>query len=179
MRLDKRFSILLIISLAFVLAACSGQRAPASLQLPAATLSQPADLFLPTSTVTAPAPTLTALPASSPTPAPPPTTPPTPAPTADLALAQVKLVGVSWLENYNFLLIFQFPGPVEAKNYRATLETKEYSCQGVAQYPDRLFCTGPGAAVESMAWVRLYQAGSDQPGFERYTWIPYFTIEHK
>ena len=174
---SKRFSFLIVFSLSLLLAACRGAATPGL--SPAATLAQATAAPLPTATLAVPSLTPTVLPTSSPTLQPSPTITFTPAPTADLALSQVKLTGVSWLPDYNFMLIFQFPAPVDPKNYRATLETKEYKCQVVAQYPNRLFCTGRGAAVESMAWVRLYQVGSDQPGFEQYTWIPYFTVEHK
>lgn len=89
------------------------------------------------------------------------------------------MIGLSWLPNYDFLLTFQFPGPVDPKNYRAMMESKPFTCQTLAQYPNRLYCTGRSAAVQSMAWVRLYQAGAVQPGFEQNVWVPYFTIEHK
>ena len=101
---------------------------------------------------------------------------PTAVPTLDPALAQVKLVGLSWLEKYkyNLLLSFDFPGPVDPADYRVTLEDKEYRCEVLEQYPNRLYCNGQGAKVLQPAQVRIYTAGSDQPGFETEVWVPYF-----
>ena len=101
---------------------------------------------------------------------------PTAAPTLDPALAQVKLVGLSWLEKYkyNLLLSFDFPGPVDPADYRVTLEDKEYRCEVLGQYPNRLYCNGQGAKVLQPAQVRIYASGSDTPGFETEIWVPYF-----
>ncbi len=95
-------------------------------------------------------------------------------PTPDPALTGVKLIGLAWYPNYDLLLSFQFPGPVDPKNYRVTLEDKEYKCEVLAQFPNRLYCRGQGAKVLDVANVRVYQAGSDQPGFEKDVWVPYF-----
>lgn len=177
MRIAKFVSLFILISLSLLLAACS--RAPVTAMPPVPSQLQVTTAPLPAATPTSLESTPTAAPTRLPTLAPSPTITLTPMATVDPLLSQVKLTGVSWLSDYRFMLIFQFPAPVDPKNYRATLESKEYPCQVVAQYPNRLFCTGPGAAVQSMAWVRLYQVGNDQPGFEQRTWIPYFTIEHK
>lgn len=100
----------------------------------------------------------------------------TQAPTTGSALADVKLVGLSWLEKYkyNLLLSFDFPGPVDPADYRVTLEGKEYRCEVLAQYPNRLYCNGQGAKVLAYARVQIYPAGSDVPGFEQEVWVPYF-----
>lgn len=170
---------IVLLTLALLLAGCAAATptlAPVPI-LPPPTAAQTATQ-LPTATI-APSQTPLPLPTASPTLAVTATLTSTPAPTADMVLAQVKLVGLSWLANYDFLLTFQFPGPVDAKNYHAMMETKDFTCQTLAQYPNRLYCTGRSAAVQQMAWVRLYQAGATQPGFEQYTWIPYFTVDHK
>jgi hypothetical protein len=171
----NRITLLIAMSLFLLLAACT---APAPSAAPSGLPAQAAVTLPPAATLT-PEPTATPVPSFTPTASPAPSATSTPAPTADLSLAQVKLIGLNWLPDYNFLLTFQFPGPVDPQNYRAMMEDKAFTCQVLAQYPNRLYCTGRSAAVESMAWVRLYQAGSDQPGFEQYTWIPYFTVEHK
>lgn len=170
-----RLSLLIVINLFLLLAACT---TPSPAATPSSVPAQAVVALPPAATLT-PVPTQTPVPSFTPTASPPPSALNTPAPTADLSLAQVKLIGLNWLPDYNFLLTFQFPGPIDPQNYRAMMEDKEFKCQVLTQYPNRLYCTGPSAAVESMAWVRLYQAGSDQPGFAQYTWIPYFTVEHK
>ncbi len=114
------------------------------------------------------------------TPAVPPTATATLAPTATLvptldpALSDVKLIGLAWYRNYDLLLSFQFKQPVDPKKYRVTLEDKEYACEVLAQYPNRLYCRGQGAKVLTTANVRVYQVGSDQPGFKKDVWVPFF-----
>jgi hypothetical protein len=95
-------------------------------------------------------------------------------PTPDPALSNVKMIGLAWYKNYDLLLSFQFSGPVNPKKYRVTLEDKEYSCEVLAQFPNRLYCRGQGAKVLAVAKVRIYPAGYDQPGFEKDVWVPYF-----
>jgi hypothetical protein len=90
----------------------------------------------------------------------------------------VKLTGLAWLQNYDLLLSFDFPTPVQPDAYRVTLEDKPYACQVLAQYPRRLYCTGQGAKVLALAWVRVYPAGSDRPGYEKQYWVPYFDNDY-
>jgi hypothetical protein len=154
-----------------LLAACAS---PA----PKPALTQPAqDTGLPTTT---PAPTRTPLPTRTQRPSLTPTVTLTQPPAATLtatpdpALAEIDLTGMAWYENYDMLLSFQFPGPVEPEDYRVTLEDKEFKCETIAAYPNRLICRGPGAKVLAVAVVKVYPAGSTQPGFEKEMWIPYF-----
>jgi hypothetical protein len=120
------------------------------------------------------------LPTRTPRPSPTPTLTQTAVPsptipfTPDLGLSKVQLIGLAWLENYNMLLSFQFPFTVDPAFYRVTLEDKDYACETITGYPDRLYCHGPGAKVLATVWVRVYAAGSTQPGFEKQVWIPYF-----
>lgn len=151
-----------------ILAACASNTptiAPTTgpTQAPLATDTPPATATPPATLTFTPAPTQPTATAS-----------PTAAPTVDSALSQVKLIGLAWLEHYNMLLTFEFPGPVDPKQYRVTLEEKEYTCEKLAKYPNRLYCHGAGAKVLTTAWVRVYQAGSELPGFEKEWWIPYF-----
>jgi lipocalin len=99
----------------------------------------------------------------------------TPTITPDPALAQVHLIGVSWQADYNLLLSIQFPGPVDAAGYRVMVEDKEYDCQVLTEQPTRLFCLGRGMNVLDQVTVRIFQQGSDQPGFEGKIYVPYFT----
>ncbi len=116
------------------------------------------------------APTLTPFPTETPRPTLTPTATETPLPTAtftptpDPALAEIKLLGLGWYENYELLLSFQFPGPVDPGAYRVTLENKEYKCEVIRGYPDRLYCRGQGARVLA--------------GFEKEVWVPYFDNDY-
>ncbi len=146
--------------------------------------SAPSPTAVPTRTLLAatstPAPTSTPMPSATPRPSLTPTVTQTVPPTAtftatpDAALAEIKLIGLAWYSNYDMLLSFQFPGAVDPAAYRVTLEEKEYQCETIAQYPDRLYCRGQGARVLAVAWVRVYPAGSQNFGFEKQVWIPFF-----
>lgn len=126
------------------------------------------------------APTETLRPSLTPPPAATPTItetlPPTATlpPTPDPVLSNVKFIGLSWKSNYDLLLSFQFSEPVDPQKYRVTLEEKEYTCVVIAQFPNRLYCYGQGAKVLAVATVRVYPAESNQVGFEKDVWIPYF-----
>ncbi len=175
---SNRFMICIVLLVAIILAACTaGPAVPAATTAPANSPAQATATLPPTPP---PAPTQTLQPSLTPpatsTPTADATLPPTATmlPTPDPALAKIKLIGLAWLPNYDLLLSFQFPGPVDPKMYRVTLEDKEYSCEVLAKYPDRLYCHGQGAKVLATAAIRVYQAGSDQPGFEKDVWVPYF-----
>jgi hypothetical protein len=129
-----------------------------------------------------PQPTATLYPSQTPlpthTPSITPTLPPTATlmPTPDAALSEAKLIGLAWLEKYkyNLMVSFEFPGPVDPEDYRVTLEDKVYRCEVLVKYPNRLYCNGQGAKVLASAVVRVYPAGSDQAGFEKSVWVPFF-----
>jgi hypothetical protein len=146
----------------------------------AAPAPKPAPTAAATITATLPRPTSSPMPTETPRPTITPTITETLAPSAvptitpDPALAEIKLIGMSWYSNYDMLLSFQFPGPVSPEGYRVTLEEKEYRCEVIAKHLDRLYCRGPGAKVLAVAHVRVYAAGNAQPGFEKEIWIPYF-----
>ncbi len=165
--------MLFLLMLAVLLAGCAAPSATPP--IPSVTPVQATATTLPTDT---PAPTETLSPSL--TPAVPPTATATLAPTATLeptldpALSDVTLIGLAWYPNYDLLLSFQFKQPVDPKKYRVTLEDKEYTCEVLAQYPNRLYCRGQGAKVLGVADVRVYQVGYDQPGFEKKVWVPYF-----
>jgi hypothetical protein len=129
-------------------------------------------------------PSATPLPSDTPRPTFTPTVTPTatvtltPTPTPDPGLAQAKLVGLAWMQGYNMLLSFNFPGPVQADAYLVTLEDHPYPCQVLAQYPNRLYCIGPGSKVWAYAHVQIFQVGSETAGYDKQVWIPYFNNDY-
>jgi hypothetical protein len=96
-------------------------------------------------------------------------------PTPDPVLEDVRLLGVSWQKNYDLLLSIQFPGPVDASQYKVMVEDKWYRCQVLPQEPSRLFCVGQGMRVYDRVTVQIFPEGSDRPGFRGTISIPYFT----
>lgn len=175
---QTRLPIFILFAASLLLAGCTAAAptaAPAASAAPAE--AQPSAARTPTQTFT-PVPTETPRPTLTPAPTetPPPTE--TPLPTPDPALAEVKLIGLGWYSNYDLLLSFQFPGPVDPAAYQVTLEGKEYKCEVIAGHPERLYCRGQGAKVLGTAWVRVYPAGSSQPGFEKEVWVPFFDNDY-
>jgi hypothetical protein len=170
-----------ILLLILFVTAASGCTSPSPTSLPSpqpiimTSTPLPANTAQPTYTEE---PTGTALPSLEPTAVQ--TAEPSVTPTSELnaALEETELIGLSWLEGYELLLSFQFPGPVDPSDYRVTLEDKEYSCEIVANMVDRLYCIGQGAKVLAVATVRVYPAGSSTPGFEKKVWVPYFDNDY-
>jgi len=172
MSLNRFLTYISLLIFAVLLASCAAPTPPPSptpVPVQATATAEPSVAPAPTETLR---PSLTPeVPSvASPTLPPTATLPPTP----DPALAQVKLIGLAWYENYDLLLSFQFTDPVDPKDYRVTLEDRAYNCEVLAQFPDRLYCRGQGAKVLATANVRVYPTGSDQPGFEKDVWVPYF-----
>jgi hypothetical protein len=163
--------VLLAVCLAaLVLAGCAAEPPPP----PTGSPTQPPP---PTATFT-PFPTETPRATRPPSATPTSTTTPAPTPTPDQDLEAVTLIGLAWEDRYELMLGFQFPGPVEADQYRVTLEGKEYRCDSPAIYPDRLYCRGQGARVLSTANIRVYEQGQAVPGFEKRVWVPYFSNDY-
>lgn len=167
----------LALALALILSACAGAAptaAPTAVPTsPPATavLATDTPAAVPTATETSvPSATVTATAAPTETSAPTSASSPTPHP----AQGQITLSGLAWMPDYNMLLSFNFPGPVDAADYRVMLEEKEYRCEVLEQYPNRLYCYGAGAKVLTTAMVRVYPVGVQQPIYERSYWIPYF-----
>lgn len=155
------------------LANCSGNTpsptTPAATSLPSAT-SAPADsLTIQNTPTTSPEPSQTPLPAATSTATQP------PLPTSDPALVAVRLLGVSWRDNYDLLLAIELSGPAHPELYRVMVEDKVYTCQKNPQNENRLVCIGQGLNVYGKVTVRIYPQDSDIPGFEGDISIPYFT----
>lgn len=169
----SRFWITLALAavLAVSLSACLAVRPVAPTPTRAPAIIHATDTPEPTTT---PMPTETPQPSLTPTVTP--TLPPTATytPTPDPALEKIKLIGLGWYPNYDLLLSFEFPGPVDPVRYRVTLEDKPYKCEVLGQFPNRLYCRGQGAKVLAVAHVRVYPVGSDVAGFEKEVWVPYF-----
>ena len=171
MRFTHSTPLIVLLALAVLLAACAAPTAA-----PTLTPAQPSSTPEPTFTFV---PTETPQPAVFPSPFVTATETPLPtatlAPTADMALSEAKLIGLGWYDDYDLLLSFQFSKAVDPQDYRVMLEDKEYRCEVLAEFPDRLYCKGQGAKVLAEATVRVFQAGSDQPGFEKKVWVPFFS----
>lgn len=167
MRSVIRFLLLVLFLILFV--ACTAQPPVTTPTRPITVSSTPRPL--PTQT---PTPTSTLQPTVEPSPTTSLTPTNTPLPAQDAALEDVELIGLAWYDNYDLLLSFQFPGPVQAEKYQVTLEDKTYQCEVLPSFADRLYCRGQGARVLAVATVRIFSIGNVDPGFEKEVWVPYF-----
>jgi hypothetical protein len=166
-----RPTFLLLLTLLIVTAAGCAASPPAPALTPTSLVATVTATRAPSAT---PFPSLTPYPTRTPLPSATFTPLPTATATPDPALAEVKLLGISWLENYDMLLSIRFPGPVDPDDYRVVVEEKEHDCQVLPEAPNRLICIGQGTNVYDRVTVQIYPRGSDQAGFEGQIFVPFF-----
>ena len=118
-------------------------------------------------------PSTTPEPVETATPAAPTETPP-PTATEGPNFAAASVYAVSHLAGNRLMVTIQVPGGVEGA-YRATAASSNQTCEILAQYPDRLYCTGP-EPFENYSLVSanfsLFPVGQVQPVFESKFNIP-------
>jgi hypothetical protein len=128
------------------------------------------------------APTLPAAPAT-PTPPPAPTeveatatqvptvtVTPTPQPTSEMTAAYLYSSG--FLPNWRFFFTVQAAEPLQSSYYGIVAGSKRYTCEIIAQTPDRLFCSGPQAGIDKWVEYAVYEEDSDQVVHEGQFFIP-------
>lgn len=169
----------LLVLLALLLTACQPAGGPAAF---GAGTPVPAQTFTPRAGETRPGaetaqaqPSPTSAPAESPTPEPSPTATSPAVPTLNPALAQARLLGVSWQPGYNLLLTIEFSEPVRPEDVQVVIEEEEYyECQTLSEFPNRLYCLGRGREVYDRMEVQIFQTGAAAPAFESRLYVPYF-----
>ena len=131
---------------------------------PASTPTQPPT---PTATALPPTPTIT----SSPTIVPSETPTSTPAPQTDFSEAVFYTAGFP--SKWNYFFAIQLPsGTIQGDYYAVVDENKEYTCEVLAAYPDRLYCTGPLAAANDFIDYAIYEKDSNLKVFEGNIFVP-------
>jgi hypothetical protein len=163
--MSRRQNIILTLSMlcmAVLLSAC-GAPAPE----PTATVPvQP-----PTAT---PKPTETKIPTDIPTETPVPSATPTITPTptatfqADFGKAEFYTAGP--LANFRFLIAVELAEPVEGEYYALVEKNKEYKCEVLAAYPNRLYCTGRQAAANDFVTYQIFETATGRPVFAGEVW---------
>ena len=162
-------AILLSILLAFALVGCAivAQPLPPSESVIQTAIAQ-TQAAAPKPTDTPNPPTATPLP---PTPTPIPTETPTetptevptePVPTQDYSGVSVLTAG--HLQNGGFLVTIQYPFEIEGE-YRAVVDTYDFTCEILIAYPDRLYCTGPDLSP-SQYTILVFVMEQDEALFE-------------
>jgi hypothetical protein len=168
--LKHRFLILLSVLLcaSILLAACASggiSLAKASSETPL-----PTDTTLPTPLPTntpAPTATSTAIPSSTPT------LTLTPTPTSIVDFTKLKVINVGFLENWQGLITFRFPGAVVGQYFLVVQDNKQYKCTLVPKYPDNLYCFGPLAAIADNVDISLYLDDSSTPVYQSTVFVPF------
>jgi hypothetical protein len=146
--------LLLAVALPLLMAACSPrQTAQPTLTLtPQPTRTRPQ----PTTTLTF-TPTVMATPSASPT-----ATPTiTPAPLMDFTQARIVAAGI--LSGWRCLITIQFLQSVQGEYSAVVDENKDYTCELISIYPNRIYCYGPLSALNDDVHFQLYQKGLDYP----------------
>lgn len=119
----------------------------------------------PTSTVT-----LTPIPTQTQTNTPSQTNTPTPSPMMDFSKSRIINIGI--LSDWRCLVTFQFPEEVQGEYFAVIDKNKQYTCEILLIYPNRLYCTGPLAALDDDVDFQLFQQGLDYPVFKAILRMP-------
>jgi hypothetical protein len=154
----------IFLSITFVIAATACSAEPLEPVLATATLTLPA----PTATLT-PQPTSTQIVATA-SPIPTETITPTPQPTSEMTAAYLYASG--FLPNWRFFFTVQAGEPLQSSYYGIVAGSKRYTCEIIAQSPDRLFCSGPQAGIDKWVDYAVFEEESDQVVHEGRFFIP-------
>lgn len=166
--MNKRISPLLFVVLVIFLLALTGCGARASEEPTAVPTPKPVVVRTITPLPTQPEPTATAAP----------TLAPSPTPTATLPkgadLSGAKLISVAILPNYKCLFTLQTDHALEAEFYAKVDKLKDYSCQILPRFPNRLYCTGPLGAFNDNVTFQVFARGTDAVLYEKEVYVPGF-----
>lgn len=95
---------------------------------------------------------------------------PTPQPTSEMDTAYLYASG--FLPNWRFFFTVQAAEPLQNSYYGIVAGSKRYTCEIIAQTPDRLFCSGPQAGIDKWVDYAVYEEESDQVVQEGRFFIP-------
>ena len=163
--MSRRHNLLLTLSMlcmVILLSACSG---PLAAPTATATEKPPTTTPVPTKT-TAPTATATETPVPSATP----TITLTPTATFQADFSKAELYTAGPLANFRFLIAIELAEPVQGEYYALVDQNKEYTCEVLAEYPDRLYCTGRQAAAEDYVFFQVFESATDRVVFSGEVW---------
>ena len=156
-RRQKSILILTMLCMAVLLSACG---------TPAAAPTATVPVEPPTAT---PKPTETAVPTATATETPVPSATPTitltPTATFQADFSKAELYTAGPLANFRFLIAVELEEPVEGDYYSLVDKNKEYSCEVLPEYPNRLYCSGPQAAADDFVFFQVFESATDRVVF--------------
>jgi hypothetical protein len=163
--MSRRQKITIISSMlcmAVLLSACGGTAVEQTATVPAnppTATPRPSETKIPTATIT-----------ETPIPSATPTITLTPTATFQANFSKAELYTAGPLANFRFLIAVELAEPVEGEYYGLVDKNKEYTCEVLAAYPNRLYCTGRQAAANDFVTFQIFETATDRPVFAGEVW---------
>ena len=81
------------------------------------------------------------------------------------------------LPHWQYFIALKFDGQITGNYYAIVDKNKDYDCEILTMYPDRLYCDGPQAAFMDYVKFQVFDADTDEMVYEERLWIPgsYYT----
>lgn len=161
----RRKNFILIITMlcmASLLSACGSPAAAPTATVP---VEPPTATLEPTETKIP-----TAIPTETPVPSATPTITPTPTATFQADFAKAELYTAGPLANFRFLIVVELAEPVQGEYYGLVDRNKEYKCEVLVEYPNRLYCSGRQAAANDFVTFQIFETATDRPVFAGEVW---------
>jgi hypothetical protein len=115
-------------------------------------------------------PTATITPTETPLPTETPTITPTPTATFQADFSEATFYTAGPLAGFRFLIAVELKQPVKGEYYALVGGSKEYTCEVLAAYPNRLYCTGRQAAAQEYVTYQIFEKATDRPVFAGKVW---------
>lgn len=162
LRRRNQILTLSMLSMALFIAACGAPAVEPTATVPA---EPPTSTPEPTETMV-PSPTATETPVPSATP----TITLTPTATFQADFSKAELFTAGPLANFRFLVAIELDEPVVGEYYALVARNKEYTCEILTAYPNRLYCTGQQAAAQDYVLLQVFESATDRIVFSDEVW---------
>jgi hypothetical protein len=100
-----------------------------------------------------------------------PTVLPSPTSAAGVYYTDASVMSTGWLEDGSLLVTLHVPEGLEG-NYRAVVGGNEFTCEILANYPERLYCHGTGVKSGVQVEASWYLEGIESPVYETTLTVP-------
>ena len=90
---------------------------------------------------------------------------------AAVMFTEANVYSLSFPQDDVFLVTIEIPGGV-ADDYYARVDHKQYKCEVLEQYPDRLYCSGLAPETNRLVMVQIMSIESDEVVFEAEIGVP-------
>ncbi len=76
------------------------------------------------------------------------------------------------LADWQYFIALQFDGNLTGEYYAVVDKNKDYKCEILAMYPNRLYCHGPQAAFMDFVRYEVFEKSTDEKVYEERIWVP-------